>query len=95
MPQAAGVCVWEEVTPLTESISRWSGEGLKMTYEEQRKALLHLASAVERVVTALERVKPECIEQRGTLLTGSFQDDLARARTDLSEMLKALGAWKP
>lgn len=69
-----------------------------MTHEEQRRALLHLANAVNSLASALERVKPECITPPTGGLLGlgsSFESDLASVRKSLEGMLLEIGVGGP
>lgn len=59
--------------------------------EDYRRALLHLASSVNHLVSAIERIKPEAIKPGATLLGGTFEGDLKECRRALGEMLAELG----
>lgn len=61
-----------------------------MSSEDHRRALLHLANAVNHLADALDRVKPECLKPGGTLLGGSFESDLAIVRQSLAKMLNEI-----
>lgn|GEM_PF-7069659 len=58
------------------------------------RALLQLAKSVERLLSALERVKPESIREDETIFEGTFDEDLTVARQALENMLKELGVWR-
>lgn len=57
---------------------------------DQRRALLLLARSVNALSAAVERVKPEAVNDGATLLTGSFKDDLTECRAALADALREL-----
>lgn len=62
-----------------------------MDNSSDRMAMLHLADALLYVVTALDRVKRDAVDQSKSVLTSSFDEDLRHARASLKAMLEGMG----
>jgi hypothetical protein len=60
------------------------------TEEAHRRALLHLADAVNNLASAVRRIKPDAVVPQKTVLGGDFQSDLEQTNLSIKKMLDVL-----